>query len=63
MNFYNRDRKEDFNDYEVSSLEEMGKFLECYNYVFQDDKWYVLDNSEDSEELIELTQEYISEND
>ena len=58
--FYNRDREEDFDDYEVSSLEEMGEFLEEYNYIFQDNKWYVLDNSE---ELIELTQEYISEND
>ena len=54
--FYNRDREEDFDNYEVYSLEEMGEFLECYNYVFQDNKWYVLDNSE---ELIELTQEYI----
>ena len=61
--FYNRDREEDFENYEVSSLEEIGEFLECYNYVFQDNKWYVLDDSEDSEELAELTQEYISEND
>ena len=62
--FYNRDREEDFDDYEVSSLEEMGEFLEEYNYIFQDNKWYVLDNSEElAEELIELTQEYISEND
>ena len=58
--FYNRDREEDFDNYEVYSLEEMGEFLEEYNYVFQDNKWYVLDNSE---EFIELTQEYISEND
>ena len=58
--FYNRDREEDFDDYEVYSLEEMEEFLEEYNYVFQDNKWYVLDNSEDSEEL---TQGYVSEND
>ena len=57
--FYNRDREEDFDDYEVYSLEEMEEFLEEYNYIFQDNKWYVLDNSE---ELVELTQEYISEN-
>lgn len=61
--FYHRDREEDFENYEVSSLEEMGKFLEGYNYLFQDNKWYVLNDSEDSEELIELTQEYIQEND
>ena len=58
--FYNRDREEDFDDYEVYSLEEMEEFLEEYNYIFQDNIWYVLD---DSEELVELTQEYISEND
>ena len=36
--------------------------VEEYNYIFQDNKWYVLDDSEDSKKLIELTQEYISEN-
>ena len=52
--FYNRDIDEDFVNYEVSSLEDMEEFLECYNYICQDNKWYVLDNSE---ELAELTQD------
>jgi hypothetical protein len=44
---YHRDRGEDYERYEFSTIAEWEPIKEEYNYLFQDDKWYCLENKED----------------
>ena len=58
--FYHRDRGEDFNSFEVSSLDEISELIEEYTYIFEDGKWLILDY--DSGDYIELTTDLCLEN-
>lgn len=56
--FYHRDREQDFNSYGVKNKREIEEFFEEYTYIFEDNKWFILDD--DSGDYIELTKEVCS---
>ena len=53
--FYHRDRGEDFNSYRVKNKREIEEFFEEYTYIFEDNKWMMLDY--DLGIYIDLTEE------